>query len=80
MSKVKTMEVPASMWVMSLTEESDDPEIEAADSRVCVERTDEDEVAIHGMFGNEDQATVSLYVTRAQAALVAAFLLREAVS
>lgn len=56
----------------------DVPVLEDANVTIAVESAIADEIAIHAIEPGRSNAVASLYVTRAQAALIAAQLLAEA--
>ena len=72
------MTIRGSVWIMD-PDDNTDAVIEGEEVRAEVEATDEDEVALHVMFPNADQAVTSFYLTRVQAAALAAVLSRRAV-
>lgn len=66
------------LWINSLEEGSDDPELEMADVAVTVEVTDEDEVAIHATLTGESQSLASIYLSRKSATVLALLLQHQA--
>lgn len=73
----KTHKPNATIWLGDLDDPMNGPavlEIEA--TIVNVERTDDDEVAIHATMPGDDNALVSLYMTCDQADVIAAHLIR----
>lgn len=52
--------------------------LEGADAEFMVERSDDDEVSIHATLPGDDNALVSLYMSRSQATYIAALLIRKA--
>ena len=67
----------AKIWLGDLDDPMDGPVVlEGEATTVAVEYTDVNEIAIHATMPGDDNALVSLYLTRDQAALVAADLLR----
>jgi hypothetical protein len=66
------------LWIDSLEEGNDDAEVEGVDIGVTAELTDEDEVAIHASLLGEDQALVSIYLSRKRVMALALLLQHQA--
>ena len=72
---VETSDCNGTIWV---TGPDGNVDLEMADVQISAERVDEDEIAIHAVLLGDSQSVASLYLNRAQAALIAAQINREA--
>lgn len=71
------MSVNAKIWLGDLDDPMDgDVVLENVPAVVAVERSDSDEVAIHITMPGDDNALVSVFFTRHEAATIAADLIR----
>lgn len=69
--------IGAQIWINSLDEGNDDPEVEMADGSASIELTDvsgDGEIAIHFTLDGEAQALVSIYVDREAAIMLGPLL------
>lgn len=81
MSTTVSAEIPSNIWVASLLTESDDFDVEAADGTTSAEITDTDgagEIAVHFTLPDDNNALVSIYLTRVGALALSAALAQEA--
>jgi hypothetical protein len=81
MSTTVRVEIPSNAWIASLLHESDDFDVEAADGTTSAELTDTTgagEVAVHFTLPNDNNALVTIYLTRWGALALSAALAQEA--
>jgi hypothetical protein len=77
--QTQAFDVKGQVWLNDLCELSDSETLlEMEDGRIVVERTDEDEIAIHFVLGGDTQAMSSIYTNRMGAYALMGLLQMEA--